>query len=243
MKRFFTIMLLLALVIPASYAQKGLNIGGHFMFLSSSIVNQNTWGNGKEYDYAITSNSSYGLDIGYNFNDNIGIYSGYWMMNLGQNYTDEYNDFEETTSSSFERNLMFKYNVIPVMFKFTGTETRVNFMGGFGVLFALMKDAEQTWTKNGNPYTQISEDETYEITAKDVTDRYETNDIILNLELGARIVIIENLYVDATLNFGYGLKDINAADWQTPNNDGVYSASHNAYAGFKVGVAYVLFGD
>ncbi|NPD44592.1 MULTISPECIES: outer membrane beta-barrel protein [unclassified Lentimicrobium] len=243
MKRFLTIMLLLALVIPASYAQKGLNVGGNFMYLSSFMVNQNTWGNGHEYDFAATSNTSFGLDLGYNFNDNIGIYSGYWMMNLGQNYTDEYKDFEETTSSSFERNLLFKYNVIPVMLKFTGTETRVNFMGGFGILFAMMKDAEQTWTKNGSPYTQYHEEDEFEITAKDVTDRYEKNDIILNLELGARIVIIENLYVDATLNFGYGLKDINAADWQIPNNDGVYSASHNAYAGFKVGVAYVLFGD
>lgn len=237
MKRFLTIMLLLALVIPASYAQKGLNVGGNFMYLSSFMVNQNTWGNGREYDFAATSNSSFGLDIGYNFNDNIGLYTGYWMMNLGQNYTDDYED------STWERNLKFKYNVIPVMLKFTGSETRVNFMGGFGILFAMMNDAEQTWLRDGSAYTQISEDESYEITAKDITDRYEKNDIILNLELGARIVIIENLYVDATLNFGYGLKDINAADWQIPNNDGVYSASHNAYAGFKVGVAYVLFGD
>ena len=236
MKRFLTIMLLLALVIPASYAQKGLNVGGNFMYLSSSIVNQNTWGNGREYDYKVTTNNSFGLDIGYNFNDKIGLYTGFWKMNLGQDYTDSYDE------SNWERSVNLNYNVIPVMLKFSGTDTRVNFMGGFGVLFAMMNEAEQTWLQDGNPYQEFNDNEE-EITAKDVTNRFEKNDIILNLELGARILIIENLYIDATLNAGYGLKDMNAVEWQTPNSDGVYSASHNAYAGIKVGVAYVLFGD
>lgn len=236
MKRLFTLTLLLALLIPASYAQKGLQLGGNFMYLSSSIINQNTWGNDREYDYALTTNTSFGLDVGYNFNDKFGLYTGYWMMNLGQNYTDDYDN------STWERNLLLKYNVIPVMLKFTGTDTRVNFMGGFGILYAMMNEAEQTWLRDGNQYLEFGENE-IDITAKDVTSRYEKNDIFINLELGARIVIIENLYVDATLNFGYGLKDINAADWQTPNGDGVYTASHNVYGGIKVGVAYTLFGD
>ena len=65
----------------------------------------------------------------------------------------------------------------------------------------------------------------------------------VNLELGARIFVMDELYIDATLFGAYGLKDINAADWRIENNDGEYNGSHNAYGGIKVGVAYVLFGD
>jgi len=85
--------------------------------------------------------------------------------------------------------------------------------------------------------------EAFDVADKDVTDRFEKSDIVLNLELGARINIIEHLYVDATLNFGYGLKDINAEAYRIPNTDNAYNKGHNAYAGFKVGIAYVLFGD
>lgn len=241
MKKIYVLILAFGMLAAVSYGQKGLNLGINGMSLSSSIVNQNTWGNGHEYDYKVSFGSSFGFDAGYNFNDNIGLYSGFWMMNLGQSYTDSYDN------SSWERKLKFKYNVIPIMFKFTGSESRVNFIGGVGILYAMMSKAEQTWTKDGAAYSELFENsitgKTFDIGATDVTDRYEKNDIILNLELGARIVIIENLYIDATLNFGYGIKDINAVEWQIPDSDGVYSPSHNAYGGFKVGVAYVLFGE
>lgn len=231
MKKIYTLLLALAIVLPASYAQKGLNIGANGAFISPSIVNQNSWGNGHEYDYEVTFTNSFGFDVGYNFTDNFGIYSGFWFMTLGQNYSDSYDD------ASWERELRFKYNTIPVMFKYTGIESSVNFVAGIGILYSMMSEASQTWTKDGNAWDPT------DLGKADVTDRFESSDIILNAELGARIVVIDNLYVDATLNLGYGLKDINAADWQTPDNGGVYNASHNVYGGFKIGVAYVLFGD
>jgi len=242
MKRFFTLLLVLSLLVPAAFAQKGLQVGANGMGLTPFITNTNMWGSGDDSDIKITFSRSFGFDAGYNFTDNLGLYTGFWFMNLGQDYTDSFN------GSDYTRDIRLKYNMIPIMFKFTGNESRVNFIGGFGILYAMLSEAEQIWQKDGNDFSTSAtgEDingEEFTYTSKNVTSRFEKNDIILNFELGARIMIIDNLYADATLNFGYGLKDINAEAFRIPNSDGAYTASHNAYGGFKVGVAYVLFGD
>ena len=123
MKKLFT-LLMIGMLATASYAQKGLNLGANLMPLSSSIINQNTWGNGHEYDYAVTFNTSFGFDVGYNFTDQLGIYSGYWVTNLGQKYTDNYD------GSAWDRSLKLKYNIIPIMLKYSSSKSRVNFLGG-----------------------------------------------------------------------------------------------------------------
>lgn len=240
MKKLFTLLLIMALASPIVMAQKGLSLGANIMPLSSSIVNQNTWGNGHEYDYALTFNSSFGFDVGYSFTEQIGLYTGYWFTNFGQKYTDSYDD------SDFTRKLKFKYSVIPVMLRFSSSENTVNFLGGVGILIANMRQADQEWLKDGASFAQAgetTEGTVFNIPADDVTDRYNKTDIAVNIELGARIIVIDNLYIDASLNFGYGLKDINAAEYQIKDSEGVYNASHNAYGGFKVGVAYILFGE
>ena len=251
MKKLYTLLFAMLLLASASYAQKGLNIGLNGSFNAVSIVNQNTWGASntkgetQEYDYDLTFGTGFGLDVGYNFNDDLGLYSGFRIMTLGNDYHDSYS--WNGDESEFDRKLKLKYNVIPITFKFTGSRTTVNFIGGVGVLIAMLNEAEQTWTKDGAQYTESYYNEAtgkvYDIADSDVTSRFNKTDIILNLELGARIFIIDNLYVDATMNFGYGIKDINHEDWQMKNSDGEYKASHNAFAGVKIGVAYVLFGE
>lgn len=241
MKKIFTLFLFIALLFPATYAQKGLQVGANYMYLSTSILNQNTWGIDKEYDYKFTYNHSYGIDVGYQFNDRMGIYSGFWFTNLGQGYTDEYD------GSSWERSLTLKYNVIPAMLRFSSSKHTINFIGGVGVLFAFMNKAEQEWLQDGVVYEgnieNISTAGFFNVGASDVTDRFAKNDIILNLELGFRIFLMDKLYLDLTGNAGYGVNDINDAKWQFENTDGEYKGSHNVYGSFKAGVAYVLFGD
>lgn len=240
MKSLFT-LLLITLLVPMSQAQKGFSLGVNFMPLNTNIVNQDTWGNGREYDYLPTYSSSFGLDVGYSLSDHFGIYSGYWFTDLGQDYEDSYN------GSDWERKLTLKYNMIPIMVKFNGTNSTVNFIGGAGILLANLKEANQEWLRDGNTYvdniTNPITGETFDLGASDVTDRFAKSDILINLEVGARFLFGEKLFLDAELNFGYGLKDINAEDWQIENNEGIYDPSHNAFAGLRIGLAYVLFGD
>jgi hypothetical protein len=231
---------MLAILVPAAQAQKGLTIGANFMALNSNMVNQNTWGYPREYDYSVTFNTSFGIDVGYGISDHMGIYSGYWFTDLGQNYNDSYDNHE------WERSLKLKYNMIPVMLKFNGTGSKVNFLGGVGVIFANLKEAQQEWLRDGQPFTETRENpitgQDFDLGQADVTDRFIKNDIMINLDLGARIPFGEKLFMDATLNFGYGLKDINAEDWQIKNGSGIYDPSHNAFAGLKIGLAYLLLG-
>jgi len=251
MKKFYILLFAITLFSATSFAQKGLNIGLNGSYNAVTIVNQNTWGASnssgeiQEYDYDLTFGAGFGLDVGYNFTDDLGVYTGFRTMTMGNDYHDSYDWGGE--ESKFDRKLKLKYNIIPVTFKFTGSKSTVNFIGGIGVLIAMMKEAEQTWTIDGDQYKENysndATDETYNVAATDVTNRYSSTDVILNLELGARIFLIDNLYIDATMNFGYGLIDINQKDWHMDNADGEYKASHNAFAGAKIGVAYVLFGE
>lgn len=234
-------LLFLAILIPLSHAQKGLNLGVNFMALNTNIVNQDTWGNGREYDYSVTFNTSFGIDLGYGISDHMGIYTGYWFTNLGQNYKDNY------SGSEWERKLELQYNMIPVMLKFNGTESKVNFLGGAGIIFASLKEANQEWLRDGEPFTQTINNpitnQPFELGAEDVTDRFAKSDIMVNIDLGARILLGEKLFLDVTANFGYGFKDINAEDWQIVNGSGEYDPSHNAFGGLKLGLAYKLLGQ
>ena len=247
MKKLIILVSMGLMLIPATYAQKGLQVGANFMYLSSNIINQNAWGLGKEYDYKLTYNSSFGLDVGYNFNEKMGIYTGFWMTTLGQDYTDEYAAEGAENMSSWERSVKLKYNMIPVMLRFSNSLNRVNFLGGIGVSFAFLNKAEQEWLQDGAVYGETLENpitgKEFNVAATDVKDRFESSDVFLNVELGARIFVIDELYIDASLFGAYGFKDINAADWRIENKDGEYNGSHNAYAGLKIGVAYILFGE
>jgi len=242
MKRFYVLALILAIIsTTTTYAQKGLNIGVSGSFISSSIINQNTWGNGHEYDYEITFSGNFGFDIGYNFTNSLGIHSGFSFYKLGQSYNDSYDN------KNWERNLTFSYNVIPIMFRYTSSTENIKFIGSVGVLYAMLNKAEQTWTSDGIAYheegTTLVSKKPFDLGASDVTNRYSKSDIILNIEIGIRIETIDNLFIDAVLNAGYGLTDINDADYHFEDKDGNYNPSNNFFGGIKVGVAYVLFSE
>ncbi len=242
MKKFYTLLLIMTIAATTTtYAQKGLNIGVSGSIISTSIINQNVWGNGYEYDYEITYSNNYGFDIGYNFTNNLGIHTGFGFYNLGQDYTDSHNDI------NWKRNLTFKYNVIPIMFRYTSSTDRIKFIGSVGILYAMLNKAEQTWTGDGVDFHEegitLDSKKPFDLGANDVTNRYSTSDIMINIEIGLRVKIIDNLYADGVLNSGYGLTDINDADYRFKDSDENYNASQNFFVGFKVGVAYVLFGE
>lgn len=239
MKRLFTLGCF-ALLSMHGFAQKGFLIGANVMPLNSNIINQDTWGNGREYDYKPTYNLSFGIDVGYNISDHMGIRSGYWFTDLGQQYIDSY------SGSEWERTLTLKYNMIPVMLMFNGTGSKVNFIGGAGVVLASLSEAQQEWLRDGQPYSEIIGNpitgEDFDLGATDVTERFNDSDLFISLDLGIRMLFGEKLFFDATVNVGYGLNDINHEDWQIPNGSGIYDPSHNAYGGLKLSLAYLLFG-
>ena len=75
-------------------------------------------------------------------------------------------------------------------------------------MLANLQEAEQDWLQDGQPYSEIiSNDitgEDFDLVATDVTERFNDSDIFVAAELGARFLFGEKLFLDATLDFGYG---------------------------------------
>ena len=82
MKRLFTLAIFAFLALNG-YAQKGFTIGANVMPLNTNIINQNTWGNGREYDYKPTYNFFFFFDFGYIITYFMGVLSVYLFINFG----------------------------------------------------------------------------------------------------------------------------------------------------------------
>ncbi|MCD4772895.1 MAG: outer membrane beta-barrel protein [Bacteroidales bacterium] len=233
------LLLLIIFCSISSFAQKGLHLSAYGKVFTSSIINQNVWGVGTDYDYEFTSGGGANLEIGYNFVRNFGLYTGYGIIKLGQKYSDNVDGAE------MERELKLNYNVIPVMLKYNGVSEGVNFICGIGIEYAMASDLSQTWTKDGDPYNETGENpitgNSFEYGISDVSDRFESSNILMVFEMGARIPLSENIFLDAMLMGGYGMQDINDVDWRVDDSDGNYNASINAYGAIKIGITYVLF--
>ena len=76
----------------------------------------------------------------------------------------------------------------------------------------------------------------------DITERYNSLDVMLRLDFGVDIVLSKSLFINAGITTAYGLMDINATDWQNPLNitGYAYNPSHNLYGGINVGINYTL---
>lgn len=234
------LVLLIILFSINTFAQKGFYAGLSGKVLTSSIVNQNVWGVGTDYDYVFTAGSGGGLDVGYNFTDNLGIFTGFGSIMLGQKYSDEIN------SNFMDRQLKLKYSTIPIMLKYNGDNKGVNLSFGIGIEYAMTKEVTQDWTKNEEAYYESGinpiTDEEFAFSAPDVTERFENSDILGVFEIGARFPLIDQLFLNALFTGGYGIKDINQEDWRIENSDGNYDPSHNAFAAIKLGISYLFTG-
>jgi len=219
-------------------AQKRLYFGLAGTGLSSVIINQNNYGLPFEMDYAFTMGVGGNANIGFDFNEHIGLKLEIGWAKLGQKYDDLYND------TIYTRNVKLNYLQIPLLFKFrTGGEV-AKFYVMAGPQFNILLSAKQEYLKQediwDDEYTPGGWTQPIKIGESTITDRYNMLDIMGRIDFGVDIQIIPNLFLNAGLTFAYGFMEINAPDWQIKNSDGNYDPSHNAYGGMTVGINYVL---
>lgn len=223
MKYITTITLLL--LVNSLFAQKGLHAGLSGNYNTVWIVNQNAYG-GEEYDYTLKMGGGAGIDVGYNFTNHLGLFTGFKFSNQGQSY-------ESSKNTGETRDVSLKYSYIPVLFRFTGGSSKVKFYAQAGPQFGFINDATYTYE---NPNTKISQSYNFK-------ERYTKNDNGINFSLGANIDLITNLYLSAGLDFFYSFNDINDEKFHIPDSSGVYEPSKNATGGLRIGVHYILFGE
>ena len=240
MKKIYSIIILaLFLVAGQVIAQKQLYFGAGGTGISSWLLNQNNYG---YQDLDLKAGISYGFNAnaGFDFTNNLGVKLELGFQKLGQKYSKTKGD------TSFTRNIGLNYFQLPVLLKFrTGGET-VKFMAAIGPQFDFLLNAKQDYyytlmdTIGEYDYTKPIPGTTELISENDITHRFNSFDIQARLDLGIEIIIIKNLFIDASLSFAYGLKDIIAPDYQYEDRDGNYNPVHNAYVGFNVGINYCL---
>lgn len=240
--RTLTTLLFLFAVFTSATAQndKHFEIGLQGGYGSVWIINQNNYGL-PEMDYEYTWGGGFNFQAGYNFTENIGLFTEVGILNQGQQYIDE-----GAAKSEIARTVDLKYLNVPVFFKYSYGESRARFRLLVGPQFCFLQKAEQTYTVNGNDFShnlQDKEGNTFDAGASDITDRYESMDIAFVLDLGADIFLVTDmLYLSAGARMFYGLTDINASAYHMENLDGNYEPSHNAGVSFMLGLHYIIAG-
>ena len=141
------------------------------------------------------------------------------------------------------------YLNLPIFFKYTYGYTKARFRFLAGPQFSFLQSAEQVYTVNGQDmqgmleFTNPNTGEKFDPCAHLITERFNSLDIMLVLDVGADIFLIEEMtYISAGMRFWYSVMDLNAEDYKIPNKEGVYEPSHNAGIFVYVGFHYIIGG-
>jgi hypothetical protein len=238
MKKIYTalVAVLLFACIPA-IAQKGLYFGLSGTVQSTWITNQNNYGL-PEMDYKMTFGGAGNLNIGYDFTNHLGIKMEIGYEKFGQKYTDS------RDSSTFDREIRMNYLTIPIMFKYRVGGPIVKFYLAIGPQFNLLMAAKQTYNKDGLPFMEDVDDtitgSSFKVGNEEIKERFSSSDIYARMDLGLNVMIIKHLMIEAGLKLGYGLMDLNSANYRIKDSSGHYNASHGVFGGITVGINYHL---
>lgn len=244
LRTYLTILLIGASVSLAS-AQKAkhFEVGLQGGYGSVFIVNQNNYGL-HEMDYELYFGGAYNLQLGYNFNSNIGLFAEIGNQAMGQKYLDTW------SGADVERTVDLSYLNVPLLFKYSYGESIARFRLLVGPQLSFLNKAKQEYLINGKPMpdnelfrVEDKEGNPFFIGEDDIKDRFNSMDIGIVLDLGADIFLVENmLYLSAAARFHYGFTDINASAYQMENKDENYDPSHNASGVFMLGLHYIIGG-
>ena len=103
-----------------SLAQQGLEFTVGYTPGVSFILNDQDFAEGEQLNFTATYGSQFGLTVGYNFSDFVGVATGFGLASINQNYV---TDFENVSDqNTFNRRL--SYIRIPLLLRVGGDPTR-----------------------------------------------------------------------------------------------------------------------
>ena len=241
MKKYILFIAIMALSLSAS-AQKGLHVGLISTVGPVYVVDQHLYGNSEPAHSDFKFSHQSGIQIGYNFLDNLGVFTEFNLARLGDK---RYEDFQE---EDWQREIDFDYYLIPVMLKYTSRQGNTRFFAEAGLQFGLLNKVTQTYTGEVPP-----EDTAWIVTPSaataterlngEITDRFEDLDMTLTLTLGANVNLSQGFYLNVGMRFNGGLLDINKEEWRYVNRSGEYEMSRHIFGGLNVGLTYHIGGS
>jgi len=149
--RTISTVLLLCFAVSTLSAQKEkkFDIGLQAGYNNTWIINQNNYGL-SELDYDSYWGLAYNLQLGYNFTNELGLFTEIGISNQGQKYDGNMDQYDVV-----EREINMSYLNIPVFFKFSYGESVARFKLLVGPQFSFLQKAEQTYILDGKEASDV----------------------------------------------------------------------------------------
>jgi len=220
------------------FAQKGLEVGVRVIPQSVWIINDDDAGRGAGLDYTRTWGMAYGLNIGYNFLNSLGIQTGVLLSGQGQKYVGDGSSGFETAQTKLN------YLKIPIMLKFNSDpESSVHFVGTAGIQIGLLTGAKY-----------FSDEEEVDWTTLplvpgdfDYKESYNKTDLSAAFSLGTRFRVTDSFNLGVSLRADYSLGDVENKEYMSkftvlgiPVFDQDRAPSTNLTGGIMIEANYVF---
>lgn len=242
MKKTVLILSAILLLFFSSIAQKGheliLGVGGSLS--STWIMNQNFYGE-PELNYAPKIGTAVSFNLGYNFTENLSLMTEIQYSKQGQKYEDK--QVMEGVKYDALRDITLTYLNIPLFIKYAFGTSATKFRFMLGPQLGKLLKATQTYTRNGKTIGSYATDldgNTFKTDAGVITERFETYDVAIVLDVGADIHLSDKFFISPGFRMNYGFMDINAEAYRIKDLDGEYSPSHNIWAGLNISICYKI---
>jgi hypothetical protein len=246
------LMLCIAFAISLS-AQKGLHLGIQSTIGTGFVVNQHNQDimmnipdpliSNSDMAYKITPGYDFGAQVLLNLDRHFGVEITPKFFMGGQKYADKY-CLDCEIQYSVQKSIEFNQLIVPIRASYIfGDNEKVKFYlkGGpsIGISTSMKKTGDIQVSDKGYVYSYftLANDELSEV------PMFTTLDLGIDLEGGAQIFLIKNVYLSAGLNVYSSLLDINssAINDLKSKNETSYEGSRFAKAGLSLGLHFVIF--
>jgi hypothetical protein len=81
---------------------------------------------------------------------------------------------------------------------------------------------------------------TFKIGQEEIKERFSSMDVFARMDLGMDVTLVKHIMIEFGIKLGYGLMDLNAADYRIKDHSGTYHPSHNVFGGVTLVFNYRL---
>ncbi len=261
------ILLSVLIIASSSFAQKGFEVGLRGMFKNNWLINNQDFAEGPALDFKATFGQSYGISLGYNFTDYIGVRTNVLYAQTGQKYEGDFQGatFEEgaysnytglqytfsspsKSSTDYTAEVSLKYIKVPLMF-------RANSFPYKGAFFSFLIGPQLNYLSGATHYindTKVNYKK--DMPVEDFSTKKAYNEIHFGavMGLGADISLTDLLKLNINFRFDYSFQDIenknatwtiaNSEDkfWDNDSWDQKRGPTNAASGGLMIGLTYTF---
>ncbi|HOY38365.1 MAG: outer membrane beta-barrel protein [Bacteroidales bacterium] len=251
----------IAMFVTGVNAQEGAFAGGHFAYNSTWLMNPQVFDDGAGQNPDVSWGYYYGLVLGYNFKDNMGVEVDFNVNKLTQKYDGEIDVWLTDDEAGYKSHTTMNTFDIPVMMKFGE-----NSYFELGPLFHIVNKVN--YTRDFNNDDEIGDVGVYKDLfylcrndERNVAEEFNSFGFGVAMGFGSDIPLVNDaLYLNFGVRFNYILTDLGGVNGLGFNIDG-YDGYHNntdfvpednqddenekdrfhtnpLYGGFKIGLKY-----